>query len=207
MRASPDGSDWGVFQNFRSLALAAGAVAIVVTASACGSSGDKSAATTTTTAATTTSSATTSSATATWANSVCSAFVTWRTQVVAAGKAVAANPTTAQVDQSLASAKAATNTLKTTLKGLETPSTSAADQARQELQQLQGQLQNDAAVIKRTITTASSGTMSASQTASTVKTGLLTMQSQLKATGKELRSLPSGEVSQAFNDAPACKSL
>lgn len=190
-------------RNLRLLPLALCAVAIVITAAACGSSGDKSAATT----EATTTTAATSSATATWANSVCAAFVTWRTQVVAAGKSVAANPTTTQVNEALASAKAATATLKTTLNGLDTPSSSAVTEARTELQQLQGQLQNDATVIKRTITTASSGTMSASQTASTVKTGLLTMKSQLEATGKELRSLPNGEAAQAFTDAPACKSL
>jgi hypothetical protein len=191
-------------RNLKLLPHLAGVVAIVLTAAACGSSGNTSAAETTTTAPATTAS---SSETATWANSVCSAFVTWRTQVVSAGKSVAANPTTAQVNEALANARSATTTLKTTLKGLETPSTKAADEARTELQQLQGELQNDAAVIKRTITTASSSTMSASQTASTVKTGLLTMQSQLTATGKALRSLPSGEAAQAFTDAPACKTL
>ena len=191
-------------RNLKLLPLLAGGVAIVLAAAACGSSGNNSAADTTTTAPATTAS---TSEAATWASSVCSAFVAWRTQVVSAGKSVAANPTTAQVNEALANARTATTTLKTTLKGLDTPSTKAADQARTELQQLQGQLQNDAAVIKRTITTASSSTMSASESASTVKTGLLTMQSQLAATGKELRSLPSGEVAQAFNDAPACKTL
>jgi hypothetical protein len=33
------------------------------------------------------------------------------------------------------------------------------------------------------------------------------MKSQIAATGKTLRSLPSGEVGQAFQNAPACKSL
>jgi hypothetical protein len=72
---------------------------------------------------------------------------------------------------------------------------------------LKGQLQNDVVVIQRTVASVPSGTTGASQAASEVKTGLLTMRSQIAATGKTLRSLPSGDVGQAFKNAPACKSL
>jgi hypothetical protein len=187
----------------RLLPLAVSAVAIVLSTAACGS-GNKSAATT---AATTTSVSNTD--TSTWANSVCSAFVTWRAAVTSAGKSVAANPTKATVDDGVASAKAATTTLKGTLQGLKAhaPSASAAADAKAALQQLQGQLQNDVVVIQRTVASVPSGTTGASQAASEVKTGLLTMRSQIAATGKTLRSLPSGEVGQSFKNAPACKML
>ena len=122
---------------------------------------------------------------------------------------MAANPTKATVDAGVASAQAATTTLKSTLQGLKAhaPSSSAAAEATTALQQLKGQLQNDVVVIQRTVASVPSGTTGASQAASEVKTGLLTMKSQIAATGKTLRSLPSGEVGQAFQNAPACKSL
>jgi len=183
----------------RLLPLAVAAVALVLSTAACGSSSDNSA--TTSTSSTTNSTAVSS----TWANSVCSAFVTWRSSVTAAGKSVAANPTKATVDQALANAEAATAKLKTTLKALPAPTGSAGTQAKQELQQLKGQLQNDVVVIQRTV--ANAGTTGASQAASMVKTGLATMRQQIAATGKELRSLPSGEGAEAFKSAPACKSL
>jgi hypothetical protein len=99
--------------------------------------------------------------------------------------------------------------LKSTLQGLKShaPSSSAAAEATTALQQLKGQLQNDVVVIQRTVASVPSGTTGASQAASEVKTGLLTMRSQIAATGKTLRSLPSGDVGQAFKNAPACKSL
>jgi hypothetical protein len=190
----------------RLLPLAAAAVAIVLSTAACGS-GNKSTATTTTAATTTGGGATAD--TSAWANNVCSAFVTWRTAVTTAGKSVAANPTKTTVDAGVASAKAATATLKGTLQGLQAhaPSPSAAAEAKTALQQLQGQLQNDVVVIQRTVASVPSGTTGASQAASEIKTGLLTMRSQIAATGKTLRSLPSGEAGQAFKNAPACKTL
>ena len=190
-------------RSLRLLLLGAGAVAVVCLAAACGSS---SKSTTTTTSATTTT-AGSSAETATWANSACSAFVIWRSAIVAAGKSVTANPTKAGVNQALANAKAATVTLQSTLKALHIPTTDTTSQARQELQQLKGQLQNDVAVIKRTIASVSVGSGGASQAASTVKTGMLTMRQQIQATAKELRALPSGDVAQAFKAAPACKTL
>jgi hypothetical protein len=33
------------------------------------------------------------------------------------------------------------------------------------------------------------------------------MRQQIAATGKELRSLPSGDVAQAIDNAPACQAL
>jgi hypothetical protein len=96
--------------------------------------------------------------------------------------------------------------LKTSLKGLGKPPTSAGEQAKTELHQLSGELQNDLAVIDRTIKNVSaSGGISEAN--STVKAVVATMRSQLAATAKELRSLPNGELGQAFNEAPACKSL
>jgi hypothetical protein len=180
--------------------LAATAVALVLSTAACG--GGKSSSSTTTTTAQ-------NSDVSTWANSVCSAFVTWKSSVTAAGKSVAANPTKASVDQGIASAEAATATLKTTLHGLKgkAPTTSAAADAQTALQQLNGQLQNDIAVIKRTVSGVPAGAVGASQAASAVKTALVTMRSQITETGKTLRSLPTGEVEQAFENAPACKSL
>jgi hypothetical protein len=183
----------------RLLLLAAATAALVASTAACGSSGSNSA--TTTTSTTTASGA----STATWANSACSAFVTWRATLSSAGKSVSANPTEASVTQAVANAKEATTKLKTTLHGLHTPTGAGAAQAKQELQQLQGQLQNDIVVIQRTI--AGAGTTGASQAASLVKAGLATMRQQIAATGKELRSLPSGDVAQAIDNAPACQAL
>ena len=185
--------------NLKPLLLVAGALALIVGATACGSSSKSSA---TTTAATTTTSGPTTVA---WAGSVCSALTTWQTQVTSAGKSIAASPTKATVDQAIASAKTATSTLTTTLKGLETPTTTAGPEALKALQELKGELQNGFAVIQRTVSNTAAGNVS--QSASTIKTSLVTMRDQMDSTFKELRSLPSGQAAQAFADAPACKSL
>jgi hypothetical protein len=185
--------------NLKPLLLVAGALALIVGATACGSSSKSSA---TTTAATTTTSGPTTVA---WAGSVCSALTTWQTQVTSAGKSIAASPTKATVNQAIASAKTATSTLTTTLKGLETPTTTAGPEALKALQELKGELQNGFAVIQRTVSNTAAGNVS--QSASTIKTSLVTMRDQMDSTFKELRSLPSGQAAQAFADAPACKSL
>ena len=171
----------------------------VVGLSACG--GKKAATTTTSSAATAP-----SGAALAWSGSVCSALATWRAQVVAAGKAATAHSTKTGVEQALTSAETATTTLKTTLKGLGKPPTSASGPAAEALQELKGELQNDVAVIERTIkrVPASGGV---EQATSTVQSVVATMRSQLEATAKELRSLPGGELGQAFSQAPACKSL
>jgi hypothetical protein len=96
--------------------------------------------------------------------------------------------------------------LKTTLKGLGKPPTSVSGQAQTELQQLKGELQNDIAVIRRTINSvpASGGV---AQATSTVEAAIATMKSQSAATAKQLRSLPDGDLEQAFNDTAACQQL
>ena len=171
-----------------------GAVALVLALAACGSSKKAS----TTTAAT----STTSGASATgWANSVCSSLATWKTSLQAAGKTVKSNPTKAGVQQGLTEAQTATKTLKTQLTSLNTPTSSTAQTAKTDLQTLQGQLQNDFAVLQRTIKS-SSGTAAVS----TIQATIATMRTQVQATLKQLSSL-SGSAGQSFSDSPACQSL
>ena len=175
--------------------VAVAAVAILL--AACGSS--KKAETTTQTS---TVSATEAQ---TFAKNVCGAFATWKTSVAAAGKSLVTNPTKAGVQDALNSSKAATQTLKTTLQGISVPSTQAGQEAKTTLQTLEGELQNDAAVIQRTIDNVSKvGGVQAATT--NIKTTITTMKQQVKDTGNSLKSLPTGEVSQAFKDEPGCSS-
>jgi uncharacterized lipoprotein YehR (DUF1307 family) len=173
------------------------AVAAVALLAACGSS--KKAVTTTS------STSTNSSEAQKFAADVCGAFGTWKTSVTAAGKSLVTNPTKAGVQNALNSSKAATKTLKTTLQGISVPSTSAGQDAKKTLQTLEGQLQNDAAVIQRTIdNVAASGGVKYATTA--ITTTITTMKQQVKDAGSSLKSLPTGEVSQAFKDEPSCSS-
>jgi hypothetical protein len=141
-----------------------------------------------------------------WAGGVCTALTTWKSDLGSVSNNVKASPTKAGLQQGASDAKAATKQLADTLTGLGTPSTEAGNEARDALAKLQTQLNDDVATIEQATDDVSEGSGSM-ETVSEVSATLVTMRDQVEAAGTTLRGLPSGDLQQAFVEAPSCASL
>ena len=163
-------------------------------AAGCGSSGGGS----TTTGA---------SATETWASGVCSSITTWQAAITSAADSVKSDPTKTGLQTAADDAKSATQTLASDLKGLGKPDTPAGQQAKDSLDKLSTNLQQDVATIESAVKGAS-GVSGALTAASTVTGTLTTMQTQIKTTFTDLQGLDAkGELKSAFTNSSACNSL
>jgi hypothetical protein len=172
-------------------------VALVFLAAGCGSSGGSSATTTTTSA----------SATATWASGVCSSITTWQTAVKSAAGSVTSDPTKSGLQKAAGDAQAATQTLASDLKGLGKPDTQDGQQAKDSLDKLSTNLQQDVATIESAVKGAS-GVTGALTAVSTVTGTLTTMRTQIKTTFTDLQGLDAkGELNTALTNSSACNSL
>jgi hypothetical protein len=171
----------------------AACLAAVLVAAGCGSKG--------TTTTTTTS-------TADWANSLCSAITTWQSSVNSAVSSVnGGNVTKPKLQTAANDVITATQTLADTVKNLGKPNTKSGAQAKQSLDQLSTQISDEQKKIK----TAISGVNSVSgviAAAPTVLASLQAMGAAVSSTFAQLRKLDaSGELSSAFSQAGACKTL
>jgi hypothetical protein len=142
-----------------------------------------------------------------WAGTVCSSFQGWQTVIKSETASLKADPSRAGLDTWLVEAEDATRALAATLRDAGVPSTAAGTEAKNQLHELHGKLQNDVSVLKRTLDSVSTGQGSIQSATSTVSAIFLTMKDELKSTGDALRSLPDGELEQAVASAPECKEL
>jgi hypothetical protein len=172
---------------------AALALLLVLAVTACGS---KNSTPTTTEAANTP---------VTWAGDVCSAIGTWKSAVNAAGQTVRANPSKDGVQQGLDDLQAANKAFADSVKGLDAPNLQSVDLAKSTLTSLQTKIDADVQTIQSTLDSMSLSNAAAS--AQTISTTIKSMSTEFKSAGDSLRSLQGGELSQAFNDAPACQEL
>ena len=180
---------WFAFSGRRLLAIAL-LGAIVVLAAGCGSS-NKSAETTTQT-----------SATVDWAGGLCSALTTYTTSLTAAATKLGSNLSKSGVQDAADSVKSATDTFVSDTKGLGKPDTSSGQQAKDTIDTLSTNLNNDMSTIQDAT---GSGLLKG---ASTITATLATVQTQITTAFNQLKSLDAkGELSQAFSDAPSCSSL
>jgi len=171
------------------------AVAIVLAASACGS---KKASSTTSTSS--------QSSAEQWASEVCGSIVVWKQNVISAAKSVKQNPTKDQLSLAVNHAQDWTNTLVQKLKSLDTPETAGGTEAKATLSTLSTQLQDGATTIKQEADKVSGG-QGMVEAASVITSTLVTMRDQVKAAGQKLKSLPQGELQDAFKSTASCKDL
>jgi hypothetical protein len=120
---------------------------------------------------------------------------------------VKSSPSKASAQSAVDKAKQATSELSDTLGGLGAPGTEAGKTAKSTVDELGKQLSSGVDTIQSDVKNASSGVAGALDAVSKVSGTLATMSSQVKTAVDTLTSLPSGELSQAFKDAPACKTL
>ena len=174
------------------------AASLAFLAAGCGSSGGGS---------TTTSSSTSASATDTWASGVCSSITTWQAAIKSTAGSLKSDPTKKGLQTAAGDAKSATQTLASDLKGLGKPDTQAGQQAKDSLDKLSTNLQQDVATIESTVKGVS-GVSGALTAVSTVTGTLTTMRTQVKTTFTDIQGLGAkGELKTAFANSSACNSL
>ena len=179
-------------------------LALVAAASGCGGSSDNSGSSggTTTTAAGTTSSGN-ASALSGWATGLCQAIASWESTV---------KTTSAKIDQSQADFASASQAITSanqalvgSLGGLGSPPAPASADAKNAIDTLSTNLQNESAAIKQSLNGVS--TQSEINTASAqVRASIAKMNASISKTVSDLKALPDSEGwKQSFRSVPACQ--
>jgi hypothetical protein len=143
-----------------------------------------------------------------WANGLCTSITTWKGSVSTAADSIkAGNVSKSALETSAGNVKAATSTFASSVKKLGKPPTKAGAQAQQTVETLSQQLQDGVQSIQTTVSGASGVTGVLSAVPSVTAT-LLKLGTDVTLAYTSLQQVdPSGELSTAFNQAPACKSL
>jgi phosphoenolpyruvate-protein kinase (PTS system EI component) len=145
-----------------------------------------------------------------WADGLCSAITTWSNSVKTAGETLKSGSLSeGDLKKSTSEIKSATNTFADDLKGLGKPNTDAGQQAKDAIDKLATQINDDVDTLQKAVNDAvGKGTKGAVSAASSIATSLSTMSTQIASAASKLQqSDAKGELEQGFRDAPACKKL
>lgn len=163
-------------------------VVAVILASGCGGSSDTSSATD-------------------WANNFCSALTTWTSSVKSAANSLKGNPSEDGLKSAAGDIKSASDTLVDDLKDLGKPDTKAGQDAKDAVDQLSSEVEDDVQEMQSAVDKAS-GVQGVVTAASSVSATLSKMGTQINSAASKLDDAdPSGELKQAFQESSACKSL
>jgi hypothetical protein len=143
-----------------------------------------------------------------WANGVCGALVTWKSDITAIGNNLkAGTPTKATLQDAANQVEKDTQTLADSLKSLGKPNTQSGAQAQDAVNQLHSQITDGKAAIE-SATKGVSTVSGALAAVSSVSGTLSTMATQISSTVTKLEQLdPGGELQKAFSNASSCKKL
>ncbi len=147
------------------------------------------------------------SATADWANDVCSAITTWTGSISAAATSIQSNPSKGGLESVAGDVKESTQTFADDLKGLGKPDTEAGQKAKDSLDSLADELESSVDQIESSVQDAqgASGLLSA---VSVVSAALVTMGNEVSSTFQQLEQLDAqGELEDAFKQADSCSAL
>jgi hypothetical protein len=141
-----------------------------------------------------------------WANGLCSALVTWTNSVKSATGSLKGGVSKGSLESATSDIKTASNTLVTDLKDLGKPDTKGGQQAKDAVDQVSDEIDQDVKNMQNAVDKISAtGVVPA---ASSVATTLTTMGSQIgSAAGKIGDADPAGELKKAFQNSSACKTL
>lgn len=145
-----------------------------------------------------------------WADGLCSAITTWSDSVKTAGESLkSGNLSEGDLKKSSSEIKSATNEFADDLKGLGKPNTDAGQQAKDAIDKLATQINEDVDTLQKAVNDAvGKGTKGAVSAASSIATSLSTMSTQIASAASKLQQADAkGEIEQGFRDAPACKKL
>jgi methyl-accepting chemotaxis protein len=143
-----------------------------------------------------------------WADDLCSAITTWTGSLQSAADSLkGGNLSKDSVSSAADDVKSATDDFVDDVKGLGTPDTESGEQAKEAIDTLSDQLNDDAQKIESTIDDAS-GANGLLNAISVVSSTLVTMGNQVSSTFSDLKQLdPKGELEDAFKQADSCQSL
>lgn len=143
-----------------------------------------------------------------WANSVCGALATWKSDLAAVGASLASEDLSQSALQGAANdLETASTTLTTSLKAVGAPPTPDGEQAKQAVDQLSDDLNSGVEQIKSDTANVSDAAGFAKAAAAVVATAR-TMGDQIAATVSQLRSLDAnGDWEKAFSQTASCGPL
>jgi hypothetical protein len=146
-----------------------------------------------------------------WADGLCSAITTWSNSVKTAGESLKSGSLSkGDLKKSTSEIKSATNQFADDLKALGKPNTDAGQQAKDAIDKLSTEINDDVDALQSAVNDAveSGTTKGAVSAASSIATSLSTMSTQIgSAASKVQQADAKGELAQGFRDAPACKKL
>jgi small-conductance mechanosensitive channel len=144
-----------------------------------------------------------------WADGFCTALDAWRTSLTSIGATLkdVENLSAAKVEQAAGDLTAANDQLADDVQALGRPPETAGPEARAAVQSLSNSLEAQAAQIEAAVQGISSS-QEVLQAVTAVSGAIVAMSTDISATLTELESLDAKEEwQQAFEDAPACRSL
>jgi ABC-type transporter Mla subunit MlaD len=148
------------------------------------------------------------SATTDWADDVCSAMTEWSMSIESAADSLkGGNLSRNGLEAAVEDIKSATDTFVTDVRDVGRPDTDAGQQAKESLDQLADDVEQNMAKIESAVDDASdvSGVLTAVSVASAT---LVTMGDQISSTVEGLAELDArGELTEAFERADACADL
>lgn len=143
-----------------------------------------------------------------WAGDLCTAVRAWQDDITSAVDALRSNPSRAGFTEAADDAKAATETLVDTVKGLGAPNTEAGDEVRSAVETFAESLRHDVDTIQDAVAGAS-GVQGLLAASAAVSTAIGNVTSQISSFEDELESLGDvdDELRQSFADAESCDGL
>jgi hypothetical protein len=148
------------------------------------------------------------SSTTEWADDVCSAITTWSESITSTADSLrGGNLTEDEVRSAVDDFERATSDFVDDLRGLGAPDTESGKQAKESLDELSGNVEENMSKMKSAVDDAS-GASGVGKAVTAVGAALSSMGQQLSATFTELERLDAGgELEQAFSDADSCDEL
>ena len=148
------------------------------------------------------------SSAAAWADDVCSAITTWSDSVTSTADSLrGGNLSEDAVKSAVDDLKSATSDFVDDVRGLGKPDTEAGDKAKESLDQLADDADENLSTIQSAVDNAS-GVSGLVQAVTAITTAISTMGTQISSTFTQLEQLDAGgELEAAFKDADSCKAL
>ena len=143
-----------------------------------------------------------------WASGFCSSVTTWkRPSQARRANELKSSPSKDSLSTAVDDIKSASDTLVSDLKDLGKPNTKQGQDAKDEVDQLSSELNNDVDQMKGDVKNVS-GVRDVPTAAQSVRTTLSTMKNQVNSAVTKLgQANPDGELKQAFQNSSDCNSL
>jgi hypothetical protein len=143
-----------------------------------------------------------------WADDVCSAATTWRESITSTADSLrGGNLSEDSLNSAVDDLKSATSDFVDDVRGLGAPDTESGEQAKESLDQLADDADENLSAIESAVDDVS-GPSGVVQAMTAIGTAISTMASQVSSTVTELKQLDvGGELETAFNEADSCEDL